>query len=64
MAGKDFSVAMEGPKKIVVVWAQESCHSVILVGGRGVGVYIATRVPERYVNTCSHPSGWGKPVSG
>jgi hypothetical protein len=58
MAGKDFSVAMEGPKKIVLVWVQEARHIVILVGEKGVGVYIATRVPELYVNTCSHLPAW------
>jgi hypothetical protein len=64
MAGKDFSVAREGPKRIVLVWVQEARQVVILGGEKGAGVYIATRVPEPYVNTCSHPSGLGKPVSG
>lgn len=61
MAGKDFDVAMEGPKETVL---KAAGHIVILLLIGGVGVYIATRVPERYVNTCSHPPGWGKPVSG
>jgi hypothetical protein len=64
MTGKDFSVAREGPKKIGLVWVQEAREIVILVGEKRVGVYIATRVPEPYVNACSHPSGLGKPVSG
>ena len=58
-----FSVAMEGPKKIVLVWVQEARHSVILVGEKGVGVYIATRVPKR----CKHmftPVRLGRPESG
>jgi len=58
MAGKDFSVAREGPKRIVPVWRQDPRHIVVLVAKKGVGVYIATRVPEPYVNTCSHLSGW------
>ena len=64
MTGKDFSVAREGPKKIGLVWVQDARQIVVLVGKKGVGVYIATRVQEPYVNTCSHLSGFGKPVSG
>ena len=63
MAGKDFSVAREGPKRIGLVWVQDARQIVVLVGKKGVGVYIATRVPEPYVNTRSHLSGLGKPVS-
>ena len=64
MAGKDFSVAREGPKRIGLVWVQDARQIIILGGEKGVGVYIATRVPQPYVNTCSHPVRLGKPVSG
>ena len=64
MAGKDFSVAREGPKRIGLVWVQEARQIIVLGGEKGVGVYIATRVPQPYVNTCSHLSGWASRYAG
>jgi hypothetical protein len=43
------TLALQGKdrRKSFLVWVQEARHIVILVGERGVGVYIATRVRER-----------------